>query len=57
MEHLGEASQEETHLEEDDPEVALDAEEKRRDLHAEQGLAVVPMIEVVTPQVAEHHAS
>ena len=57
MERLGEASQEETHLEEDDPEVGLDAEEKRRDLHAEQGLAVVPMIEVVTPQVAEHHAS
>lgn len=57
MEHLGEASQEETHLVEDDPEVALDAEEKRRDLHAEQGLAEVLMIEVVIPQVAVHHAS
>ena len=57
MVRLGEASQEEIHLEEDDQEVALDVEEKRRDLHAELGLAEVLMIEVELPQVGVHHAS
>ena len=57
MVRLGEASQEEIHLEEDGQEVALDVEEKRRDSHAELGLAEVLMIEVELPQVAVHHAS
>ena len=54
---LGEAAQEETLLEEDGLEVALDVEEKRRDLHAELGLVEVLMIEVELPQVVVLHAS